>query len=164
MKKCLPVVLSVLLILRSAYASDLILYERKDADSPTGIYIPADLKEAGRELRSALDPDFKEDLESRPLFAFHSFESVDLVEWMIEAWGLEEDSRLAKYFQKKGITKASSMAFIVIYRWEEREQGIYTSEEAFLKEQVEREESLEDYLNLPPKADGSPPDPPPFRD
>jgi hypothetical protein len=54
------------------------------------------------------------------------------------------------------------MASAVLSRWEESEQGLDISEKEFFEEQVELEASLESYLKLPPKPDGSSPDPPPF--
>ena len=146
------------------YATDLILFERKDKDSPTGIFIPSDLKEAVRELSGALDTDFKEDLQSRPLFMLHSFETYELEDWMIESWALEEGSKLAQYFEAKGFKKTRSMASAVLNRWVERQQGIYTAEDQFLKDELALEASMDEFLKLPPNPDGSPPEPPPFRD
>jgi len=116
------------------------------------------------ELRAALDPEFKQELEARPLFMLHSFENYKLRDWMVEAWALDKNSRLAQYFESKGIAKAGSIASAVLSRWEEREQGIHTTEEEFFEELLMLEASMEEYLKLPPKADGSPPDPPPFPD
>jgi hypothetical protein len=155
-------ILNSTLVVSSAFSSDLILNERKHAESPTKIFIPVDLKEAVSELKAALAPGFKKELKSRPLFMLHSFEGYELKDWMIKAWALDNNSRLAQYFKAKGITKARSMASAVLSRWEESEQGLDISEKEFFEEQVELEASLESYLKLPPKPDGSSPDPPPF--
>jgi len=145
-----------------AAATDLIMFERRDSDSPTKIYIPADLKEAVRELNSALSTDFKADIRSRSFVFLHSDEKYELLDWMVDAWALDKKSKLAEYFEAHELVKPYAMARAVLAAWEKRQRNEILDVESYLKERVELEKSLEEYAKQPPGPDGLPPPPPDF--
>ena len=86
------------------------LAPHQDPDSPTGVYIPADLEDALSEMDRLLPTCFiKEFLTNGPNY-YHL--SIGL--WLRHNWQLWRGSRLSEYFNKLGIQHPDDMSGIIL--------------------------------------------------
>jgi len=85
----------------------------KDANSPTGYYIPCDLEDALAEVDTIMGAkgheDVKKALESEMIRYHFGFGG-----WMRNNWGLWKGLRLAQYFNKLGIYHPDDMSSIIL--------------------------------------------------
>lgn len=85
-----------------------------DLDSPTGVYIPADIDDAIAELEKMLHPALIEEIKvcsPEELIGKYHF---GLLMWMRGNWGLWHGSRLAGFLKSQGISHSDSMSSAVL--------------------------------------------------
>jgi hypothetical protein len=84
----------------------------EDPNKPQA-YVPKDLNECFAELQKVIAPgdlnEFKNN-DERQMTIHHFNYSI----WMRNNWGLQQDSRLAKWFEEKGINHPDDMSAIVL--------------------------------------------------
>jgi hypothetical protein len=83
----------------------------KDADSPTGVYIPKDLEDCLKELEKMLPPELLHEIKhADSTIKYH----LNLGMWIRNSWGLWGNSRLAVYFNSMGIHHPDDMSMIIL--------------------------------------------------
>jgi hypothetical protein len=94
--------------------SDYQLNPTYDSNSPTGMYIPADVEDCIREMNKVLPAALLDKIrtsEEHDLALFH----FGLGMWMRNSWGLwMDESRLRRYFVGLGVPDADDMTGIII--------------------------------------------------
>ncbi len=84
----------------------------KDPETPSGFYIPKDLKDTFVELNKMLSIELVEEMKNgteREMIRYHR----TLGMWMRNNWGLWKGSRLSSYFNKMGIHHPDDMSGII---------------------------------------------------
>jgi hypothetical protein len=84
-----------------------------DKESPAGIYIPKDLEDCFKELKTMLHPALIEEMKSgteNDMMRYHH----GLGMWLRNNWGLWSGSRLKKYFNEIGIYHPDDMSGIIL--------------------------------------------------
>ncbi|MFH1876715.1 MAG: DUF6794 domain-containing protein [Candidatus Omnitrophota bacterium] len=84
-----------------------------DKESPAGIYIPKDLEDCFKELRTMLAPALIEEMKSGTESDMNKYHR-SLGMWLRNNWGLWSDSRLKKYFNDIGIHHPDDMSGIIL--------------------------------------------------
>ncbi len=84
-----------------------------DNSSPTGFYIPATLEDCYKELQKMISPEALKELkeENEKDIAIHH---LSLRMLLPHIWGLDSESRLAKYFNSIGISHPDDMSSIIM--------------------------------------------------
>lgn len=86
-----------------------------DPDSPTGVYIPANIAEAIVELEKMLTPEFIEEMKESDLNELMGTSHFGLGEWMRYNWGLWHGSRLSEFLKSKGVSHPDNMSSGIIF-------------------------------------------------
>lgn len=84
-----------------------------DKAAPHGVYVPKDLEDAFAELKRALHPKMVEIMKTAPekeMIQYH----FGLGMWMRNNWGLWGGSRLASWFNERGICHPDDMSGIIL--------------------------------------------------
>lgn len=87
----------------------------KDANSPTGVYIPKNLRDAFAELDKMLNPALKEEFRKRPprdVATEHHQSGLGL--WIRNNWGLWAESRLHNNLRGVGLFHPDDMSSFLI--------------------------------------------------
>ncbi|MEI8349971.1 MAG: DUF6794 domain-containing protein [Candidatus Omnitrophota bacterium] len=106
----------VFCILASAQDSEDLKYKITptiNKESPSGVYIPKDLEECFKELKTMLQPSLVAEMKAKPekeMIGYHH----GLGMWIRNNWGLWSDSRLKKYFNNLGIRHPDDMSSIIL--------------------------------------------------
>ena len=94
----------------------------KDANSPTGYYIPRDLDDALTEVDRIMGAKGREDVlkaSEREMIQYH----FGLGQWMRNNWGLWKGLGLAQYFNQLGIHHPDDMSGIILDSYWRRIHG-----------------------------------------
>ena len=85
-----------------------------DAESPTGVYIPADLEEALKELETILPPNTMRAITTTISESEMKTYHMSLGTWLRDKWGLWTGLRFAQFFSELGIDHPDDMSGIIL--------------------------------------------------
>lgn len=88
-----------------------------------GVYIPADLEDAYRELERLSDPQGLVEFKSAPEDSIRRKLHFGFGRWIVSNWGLEEGSRISHYLKQIGISVPDDMVRVIIVTWHRRLNG-----------------------------------------
>ena len=88
-----------------------------------GVYIPADLEDAYRELERLSDPQGLVEFKTAPEDSIRRKLHFGFGRWILSNWGLEEGSRISHHLKEKGVSVPDDMVRIIIVTWHRRLNG-----------------------------------------